>query len=108
MSGSNMSDKGCCLPALRVPKCKSTCAARLCMIMTTLQLIRSLTYYFVDLMHIPNMFSHTYYKMNFLNHSHSRVPLENIVCHFHTFENNLGIKQKFTKYLKESCCLSSG
>ena len=37
-----------------------------------------------------------------------RVPLENIVCHFHTFENNLGIKQKFTKYLKESCCLTSG
>ena len=38
-----------------------------------------------------------------LTHSYSRVPLENIVCYFHTFVNNLGIKQKFTKYLKESC-----
>ena len=37
-----------------------------------------------------------------------KVPLESIVCHFHTFENNLGIKQKFIKYLKESCCLTSG
>ena len=37
-----------------------------------------------------------------------RVPLEGIVCYFRTFENNLGIKQTFTKYLKESCCLTSG
>ena len=36
-----------------------------------------------------------------------RVPLEIIVCYFHTYENNLGIKQKFTKYLKENCCLAS-
>ena len=36
-----------------------------------------------------------------------RVSLESIVCYFHTFENNLGIKEKFTKYLKESCCLAS-
>ena len=28
-----------------------------------------------------------------------RVALRGIVCYFHTFENNLGIKQKFTKYL---------
>ena len=27
-----------------------------------------------------------------------RVPLESIVCYFHTFDNNLGIKQKFTKH----------
>ena len=30
-----------------------------------------------------------------------------IVCYFHTFGNNLGIKGKFAKYFKESCCLSS-
>ena len=32
-----------------------------------------------------------------------RVPQESIVCYFHTFENNLEIKQILTKYLKESC-----
>ena len=31
----------------------------------------------------------------------------NIVCYFHTFRNNLGIKQKIAKYFKESCCLYS-
>ena len=31
-----------------------------------------------------------------------RVPQESIVCYFHTFENNLEIKQILTKYLKES------
>ena len=31
----------------------------------------------------------------------------NIVCYFHTFENNLGLKRNFTKYLKEICFLSS-
>ena len=36
-----------------------------------------------------------------------RVPLESIVCYSHTFENNLKIKQKFTKCLKESCSLAS-
>ena len=36
-----------------------------------------------------------------------RVPLESIVCYSHTFENNLRIKQKFTKYLKYSRCLAS-
>ena len=36
------------------------------------------------------------------------VPLGRIVCYFRSFENNLGIKQKFTKYLKESFCLTSG
>ena len=30
-----------------------------------------------------------------------------IVCYFHTFGNNLGIKRKFANYFKESCCLSS-
>ena len=30
-----------------------------------------------------------------------------IVCYVHTFGNNLGIKLKFAKYFKESCCLSS-
>ena len=37
-----------------------------------------------------------------------RVPLGSIVCYFHTFENNLGIKQKFTKYLREGFCFTSG
>ena len=32
----------------------------------------------------------------------------NIICSFHTFENNFGIKLNFTKYLKEICCLYSG
>ena len=36
-----------------------------------------------------------------------RDTLESIVCYYHTFENNLGINQKLTKYLKESCCLVS-
>ena len=31
----------------------------------------------------------------------------NIVCNFHTFENNLGMKRNFTKYFKERFCLSS-
>ena len=35
------------------------------------------------------------------------IHTRNIVCHFHTFENNLGMKQSFTKYLKEIYCLSS-
>ena len=34
-----------------------------------------------------------------------RVPPESIVCYSHTFENNFGMKEKFEKYLKESCCL---
>ena len=36
-----------------------------------------------------------------ITNSHS-VPLERIVCYSHTFENDLGLKRKFTKYLKES------
>ena len=36
-----------------------------------------------------------------------RDPLESIVCYFHTFGNNLGLKRKIAKYFKESCCLSS-
>ena len=31
----------------------------------------------------------------------------NIVCYFHTFENNLGMKLNFTKYLKDICCMFS-
>ena len=37
-----------------------------------------------------------------------RAPPEPNVCYFHTFENNLRTKRKFTKYLKESCSLASG
>ena len=36
-----------------------------------------------------------------------RDPLKYIVCHSHTFENNLRMMQHFTKYLKESCCIAS-
>ena len=36
-----------------------------------------------------------------------RVPLGSIVCYSHTFVNNLGIKHKFTKDLKESCFCAS-
>ena len=36
-----------------------------------------------------------------------RVPLASIICYFHILQNNLRIKQTFTKYLKESCCLAS-
>ena len=35
-----------------------------------------------------------------------RVSLESVVCYSHTFENIFWIKQKFTKYLKESSCLA--
>ena len=37
-----------------------------------------------------------------------RAPPEPNVCYFHTFENNMRTKRKFTKYLKESCSLASG
>ena len=37
-----------------------------------------------------------------------RVSLGSIVCSFVTFVNNSGIKQKLSKYLKESCRLTSG
>ena len=33
--------------------------------------------------------------------------LESFVCYSHTFENNLGIKRKFTKYLKKSSFFAS-
>ena len=36
-----------------------------------------------------------------------RVTLERIVCFYRSFCSIFGIKHKFTKYLKESCCLSS-
>ena len=35
------------------------------------------------------------------------VPLASIVCYFHTFDFNFGMERKFTKYLKERCCLPS-
>ena len=35
-----------------------------------------------------------------------RDPLESAVCYSNTFEDNLGIKQKLAKYLKESCCVA--
>ena len=43
-----------------------------------------------------------------INPSTLRVSLESIVCYFRTFVNNSGIKQKLSKYLKESCRLTSG
>ena len=36
-----------------------------------------------------------------------RVFLEGIICYSHTFDNDFWIKRKFTKYLKESCCLAA-
>ena len=35
-----------------------------------------------------------------------RATLENIVCHSHTFENNYGMKPKFTEHLKRSSFLA--
>ena len=35
-----------------------------------------------------------------------RVVFKSIVCYYHTFENNLEMKHKFSKYLMESCCLT--
>ena len=35
-----------------------------------------------------------------------RDPLEIIVCYSDTFQNNLRIKQKFKRFLKESCWLT--
>ena len=43
----------------------------------------------------------------FLNSLTLRDPLESVVCYSHTFEDNLGIKQKLAIYLKESCCVAS-
>ena len=40
------------------------------------------------------------YRDTYINPFTLRVPLESIVCYSHTFEDNFGIKQKFTKYLK--------
>ena len=39
--------------------------------------------------------------------SRVKTPLEPNVCFFHTFENKLRTKRKFTKNLKESCSLAS-
>ena len=36
-----------------------------------------------------------------------RVPSESIVFYSHTFEDNFGIKRKFTKYLNKSSCVDS-
>ena len=46
------------------------------------------------------------YSIQNINPFTLKVPLESAGCYFHTFENNLRIKQKFTKYLRESCCLT--
>ena len=63
-----------------------------------------------DLYH--NMTSLIYQSFSPLNRQENKLfTLESssrsIVCYFHTFGNNLGIKGKFAKYFKESCCLSS-
>ena len=47
------------------------------------------------------------WNLYFIHHFTIRVPLESAVCYSHTFKNNLGMMQKFAKYLKESCCLAS-
>ena len=49
-----------------------------------------------------------FFSLGILAHSHSELHLESIVCYFNTLGNNLGIKHKFTKYFKESCCSTSG
>ena len=36
-----------------------------------------------------------------------RLSLKSIVCFYHIFFNNLWIKRKFKKNLRESCCLAS-
>ena len=48
------------------------------------------------------------YLSNHFNPFTLRVSLESIVCYFHTSVNNTGIKQKLSKYLKESSRLTSG
>ena len=45
--------------------------------------------------------------LSHLNPLAVKIPFEKIFCYSHTFLNNLVIKRKFTKYLKESCCLAS-
>ena len=46
-----------------------------------------------------------WFKKRYLSNPFTlRVPLESIVCYSHASERNSGIKQKCTKYLKESCC----
>ena len=47
-----------------------------------------------------------FFKMYALTHSHSEFLSKRIVCFSHTFKNNSGIKQKFTKYSKEGFCLA--
>ena len=45
--------------------------------------------------------------INTMNPFTPKSSSRNIVCYFHTFENNLGMKRNFTKFLKQICCLSS-
>ena len=47
------------------------------------------------------------YCMCTINPFTLRAPQKPNVCYFHTFENNLRTKRRFTKYLKESCILAS-
>ena len=49
---------------------------------------------------------HSQAQLSMLNPFTLRVSLESVVCYSHTFENIFWIKQKFTKYLKESSCLA--
>ena len=48
------------------------------------------------------------YRTAYSNPFTLRGTPESIVCYSHTFENNLGIKLEFAKYLKKICCLASG
>ena len=43
------------------------------------------------------------HRSSTLTHQHARVPLAIFVCISDTFENNFGIRNDFTKYLKEGC-----
>ena len=54
---------------------------------------------------LPNV--KAFYSFLLVNPFTLKSSSRSIVCYFHTFGNNLEIKQKFAKYFKESCCLSS-
>ena len=44
---------------------------------------------------------------NELTHSHLKDLMKIVVWIYGSFDNNFGLKKDFTKYLKESCWLSS-
>ena len=60
---------------------------------------------FLNVMKSVNAFPDGHFTL--FNSLTLRDPLESVVCYSYTFEDNLGIKQKFAKYLKESCCVAS-